>query len=418
LPFSVPVCVTAVAGEIRRRCGFNQQLMKDLSMKLRCTMKRIVLCNFRLWRSVPTLRRVYRTLVSLIALIACSAFAQGQKPAAGTAPPPRIAVENAPAPLYDDPVWHGASDPAVVWMPGKGESGEYWMYYTQRRATLQNPRGVDWVHGSAIGIATSPDGLKWTYQETAKGNLVDGDESKSLSEPVKDGVTWWAPTVFWGKGDGISGGGKPGDQLHMFVTYVHGIFTSWTGDRTIEHFVSTDGVHWTHVSSLSLASRRAIDPTVYQVGDTWYLWYKNEAAGSRTFRASSSDLNTWRDNGDANIGRSHEAPFVWRWKGAYWNLHDNGRGLDAWRSEDGLSDWSLNTVLLTGEEAGRRSLDRGPGHHPWIVLQSNAPGSLREGNDQLVLFYFTHDGNRTLMQMAEITLGAEGKLACDRNQYQ
>ena len=82
--------------------------------------------------------------------------------------PPRIAIENAPAPLYDDPVWHGASDPAVVWLPGKGEHGQYWMYYTQRRATLENPKGVDWVHGSAIGIANSPDGLKWTYDGVAQ----------------------------------------------------------------------------------------------------------------------------------------------------------------------------------------------------------------------------------------------------------
>lgn len=335
---------------------------------------------------------------------------------AATATAPRIAVENAPAPLYDDPVWHGASDPAVVWMPGKGDHGEYWMYYTQRRATLENPRGVDWVHGSAIGIATSPDGLNWTYHGTVQGSIQDGDETKSLGHPAEDGVTWWAPTVFWGQGNGISGGGSPGNQLHMFVSYVHGIFTSWTGDRTIEHFVSTDGVNWTYVSSLPLASRRAIDPTVYKINGTWYLWYKNEAAGSRTFRASSPDLTTWEDNGDANIGRSHEAAFVWHWKGAYWDLQDSGRGLDAWRSENGLSDWSQNTILLAGND-GRRPLDRGPGHHPWIVLQDPASGPAEPGNEQLVLFYFTHDGNKTYMQMAEITLGDDGKLVCDRNKY-
>ncbi len=39
------------------------------------------------------------------------------------------------------------------------------------------------------------------------------------------------------------------------------------------------------------------------------------------------------------------------------------------------------------------------------------------GNEQLLLFYFTHDGNRTVMQLAEITLGDDGKLVCDRNRY-
>ena len=340
-----------------------------------------------------------------------------EKSAAGTATAPRIAVEKAPAPLYDDPVWHGASDPAVVWLPGKGEHGEYWMYYTQRRAALENPNGVDWVHGSAIGIAASTDGLQWTYHGTIQGTIKDGDAEKSLSNPVKDGITWWAPTVFWEKGNGISGGGQPGDRLHMFVTYVHGIFTSWTGDRTIEHFISTDGLNWTYVSPLPLASRRAIDPTVYKIGDTWYLWYKNEATGSRTFRVSSKDLTDWKDEGDADIGRSHEAPFVWHWKDAYWNLHDSGRGLDAWRSDNGLSGWSRNTVLLLDTETGRRKLDHGFGHHPWIVLQSPASGKPELGSEQLILFYFTHDGQKTYMQMAEITLGSDGKLLCDRNKY-
>jgi hypothetical protein len=365
---------------------------------------------------VPVKRAALACLTCLIVLMSYPSFAQ-EKLATGDAIAPRIVVEKALAPLYDDPVWHGASDPAVVWLPGKGERGEYWMYYTQRRATLENPRGVDWVHGSAIGIARSEDGLQWTYVGTVKGSIKDGDSEKSLSDPVKDGITWWAPTVFWEKGNGISNGGKAGDRLHMFVTYVHGIFTSWTGDRTIEHFVSNDGVNWTYVSSLPLASRRAIDPTVYKIDGTWYLWYKNEAAGSRTFRASSKDLVTWQDEGDANIGRGHEAPFIWHWKDAYWDLQDSGRGLDAWRSESGLSDWSRNTLLLLDTEIGRRTLDQGFGHHPWIVLQSADSSPAQPANEQLVLFYFTHDGQKTYMQMAEITLSDDGKLVCDRNRY-
>ncbi len=350
-------------------------------------------------------------------VVAVSGALAAEPLVAGRAVAPRIAVERAPAPLYDDPVWHGASDPVVVWMPGKGGQGEYWMYYTQRRATLENPHGVDWVHGSTIGIATSPDGLHWKYAGTIQGSVPNGDGEKSLSDPVRDGVTWWAPTVFWEGGNGISGGGEPGDQLHMLLTHVHGIFTSWTGDRTIEHLTSTDGVHWKHVGTLPLASRRAIDPTAYKIGDTWYVWYKNEAAGSRTFRASTNDLVHWHDDGDADIGRGHEAPFVWRWKGAYWDLQDKGDGLDAWRSPDGLSDWTPNAVLLRESDAGHRPLDQGTGHHPWIVLQPPAAGPADATDPQLVLFYFTHDGRKTYMQMAEITLGEDGRLECDRNKY-
>src|ERR1051326_8930510 len=102
------------------------------------------------------------TLTKLVCSITASAIlivalrAVAQEPiASGTPKQPRIAIEDAPAPLYDDPIWHGASDPTSVWLPGKGEHGEFWMYYTQRRATLEDAKGVDWVHGSAIGIASS-----------------------------------------------------------------------------------------------------------------------------------------------------------------------------------------------------------------------------------------------------------------------
>jgi len=88
-----------------------------------------------------------------------------EKPANGNAAPPRIDIAHAPAPLFDDPVRHGAADPSVAWLPGKGGGkGEWWMYYTQRRATLADKKGVDWVHGSAIGIAISSDGLHWKYE--------------------------------------------------------------------------------------------------------------------------------------------------------------------------------------------------------------------------------------------------------------
>jgi len=333
-----------------------------------------------------------------------------QAAAAGAAAPVRIDIGAAPAPLYDDPVWHGASDPVVIWMPGKGE---WWMYYTQRRATLPDARGVDWVHGSAIAIATSADGLNWKYIGVVQGRLPAADDSpaRELGNPLDSSSTWWAPTVFWEGGNGMSGGGRPGDRLHMFVTLVHGIFTSWTGTRTIEHFTSTDGVNWTYVSSLPLASQRAIDPSVHRIGDAWYLWYKNEAAGSHTFMARSADLEKWVDQGEAIGGRGHEAPFVWHWKGSYWMINDaHGQGMDVWKSATGTGGWELNTNLLNDHD-GIRPVDDQVGHHPWIVMQGEP------GNEQLLLFYFTHAGKQTVMQIAEITLAADGRLSCDRNRF-
>ena len=331
------------------------------------------------------------------------------QPATGTATPPLIDVAHAPAPLYDDPIWHGASDPTIAWMPGKGDdgAGEYWMYYTQRRATLPNKNGVDWVHGTAIGIAKSPDGLHWKYVGVAQGEAPMDGVLKELGDPIRSNVSWWAPTVFWAGGNGIAGGGAPGDTLHMFVTLVHGIFDHWAGDRTIEHFTSDDGIHWRHVSRVPLASNAVIDPTVYKIGGDWYLWYKNEAAGSRTFVAKSKDLTTWQDLGDTKSGSGHEAPFVWKWKGAYWLIHDSGHGLDTWRSPNGLSDWTQNATLLD-DNSGRRLLDQGPGHHPWLIVQPTDAG------EQLLIYYFVHDGDKTYIQLAEVKLAPDGTLTCDR----
>jgi hypothetical protein len=51
------------------------------------------------------------------------------------------------------------------------------------------------------------------------------------------------------------------------------------------------------------------------------------------------------------------------------------------------------------------------------VLQAPASGVPEVDNEQLVLFYFTHDGSKTYIQIAEITQGQDGRLVCDRNKY-
>ena len=146
------------------------------------------------------------------------------------------------------------------------------MYYTQRRPTLENPHGVDWVHGSAIGIAD----LEGRCELEISGRLPG---RRKLGDPLKAQITRWAPCYLWDAG-----------KLHMFVTKVHGIFTSWTDDRTIEHFTNDDGLNWKFVSTLKLSSMRCIDPMVLKIGDRYYIWYKDEAKGSHTWMAHSKDF--------------------------------------------------------------------------------------------------------------------------------
>src|SRR6188768_20810 len=68
----------------------------------------------------------------------------------------------APKPLFDDPVYHGAADPIIIYNKAKKK---WWMLYTNRRASIEDTT-VRWVHGTRIGIAESKDGVKWKYLDT------------------------------------------------------------------------------------------------------------------------------------------------------------------------------------------------------------------------------------------------------------
>jgi hypothetical protein len=73
----------------------------------------------------------------------------------------------APRPLYDDPVYHGAADPVIIYNKAKEK---WWMLYTNRRASIDDST-VQWVHGTRIGIAQSNDGAHWKYVDTCNINI-------------------------------------------------------------------------------------------------------------------------------------------------------------------------------------------------------------------------------------------------------
>jgi hypothetical protein len=71
-----------------------------------------------------------------------------------------LAQKNTAAkPLYDDPIYHGAADPVIIYNKQKKK---WWMFYTNRRASIIDST-VQWVHGTRIGIAESKDGRNWKY---------------------------------------------------------------------------------------------------------------------------------------------------------------------------------------------------------------------------------------------------------------
>jgi hypothetical protein len=299
------------------------------------------------------------------------------------------------APLFRDPVFDGATDPTVI---RNRATGQWWMFYTQRRATVEEP-GVAWVHGSRIGIAVSDSGDAWSYR-----GVLDGlDEHPGPS-------THWAPEVIW-----------DGTGYRMYLTIIDGIPHQWAGhQRFIVEFRSDDLCAWTRVQTLELGSDRVIDACVAQGPDgLWRLWYKDEAADSTTWLAESPDLVDWTVRGVAIGGRPHEGPNVFSLGGWWWLIADEWRGQAVYRSDD-CRTWDRqggpDDVILG--RPGRRPDDGTVGRHGDVVVDG----------DRAVLFYFTHpgwDGSQldtahglaarvSAIQAAVLTV-SNGTLVCERN---
>jgi hypothetical protein len=304
------------------------------------------------------------------------------------------AAGTAPKPLYRDPVLDGAADVSIVY----DRAAKLWrMFYTNRRATMKlpDPDDVEWVHGTAIGVATSKDGVQWRYQGTV-------DFPKECTD-----VTLWAPDVFYENG-----------TYHMWLTIVPGIFHRWGtpgADGRIVHLTSTDLSKWNCESTVKLDTGRMIDPTVMKIGQGYRIWYKDERAESRILAADSKDLRIWTKVSDQPVNPTKgEGPKAFRFKGHYWLIVDVWKGLMVLRSEDALN-WTEQAGYILGEP-GRKATDRAMGQHADVVVDG----------DRAFIYYFVHQKNepeartdprwsqRTVIQVAEL-IYKDGKLIVDRD---
>src|SRR5689334_2440260 len=172
--------------------------------------------------------------------------------AAPTSTGPDASGKPASKPLYRDPKYDGAADPTVIY--NRAEK-KWFMFYTNRRANVPNLKGVSWVHGTPIGIAESSDGgATWTYRADAQIDYGQGEFS------------YWAPELVFH--DGI---------YHMYLSFVPGMHTDWSGTRDIVHLTSSDLLKWKYESTLKLSSDRVIDACVARMpSGTWRMWYNNE----------------------------------------------------------------------------------------------------------------------------------------------
>lgn len=298
----------------------------------------------------------------------------------------------APKPLYADPVYDGAADPVVIW---DKKRKEWLMFYTNRRATITDTTGVKWVHGTRISIASSKNGSKWQYVDTA-----------NIGYRPDEGYTFWAPDVMEHAG-----------IYHMYLTYVPGIFSNWNHPRHIVHLTSKDLFNWKYESTLKLVNDKVIDASVFRLPDgSWRLWYNNERDGKSIYYADSKDLYNWEDKGKAIAARG-EGPKVFRWKNTNWMIIDAWRGLEVYQSDD-LLNWKKQSSRLL-EEGGSGKDDGAMGGHCDVLVN----------NDKAWLFYFTHPGRtkmnparansaeakRSVIQVVELKY-QNGELSCNRNE--
>ncbi|MDP4261256.1 MAG: family 43 glycosylhydrolase [Bacteroidota bacterium] len=303
-----------------------------------------------------------------------------------------FAQEAAAKPLFDDPVCHGAADPVVVW---NSQAKSWWMFYTNRRATLTDSTGVAWVHGTRIGIAESKDGRTWKYRDTA-----------NINYRPDSGYTFWAPDINENKG-----------LYHMYLTYVPGIFNNWNHPRHIIHLTSKDLMNWQYESTLNLVNDKVIDPSIFQLPDgSWRLWYNNEKDGKSIWYADSKDLYHWEDKGKAIAARG-EGPKTFQWRGKYFMIVDVWKGMEIYSSDD-LLHWTKQPSRIL-EEPGKGLDDQAIGGHCDVVVN----------NDRAYVFYFTHPGRRkdkpavrnsfedkrSVIQLAELKY-ANGEITCNRDE--
>ena len=169
--------------------------------------------------------------------------------------------EAAESPVYQDPEDDWAKDPSVI------RVGNTWyMYYTS--ANPWQDGGCGGKGECRIDYATSPDGLKWTYQGVAipKGKPGEWDEERpqAPAKPVfKDGV------------------------YYMY-------YAGKNPKRAVEigYATSTDLRHWTkHPGNPVLNKGKCNDPFIFFEKGTYYLFFTT--GGDCISYVTSTNLVDW-----------------------------------------------------------------------------------------------------------------------------
>ena len=250
------------------------------------------------------------------------------------------------------PSWDemGVYSPSVLW-----SDGTYRMWFS----------GTDASFTSAIGYATSANGIDWT---------------KWVTNPV---LTKGAPGTWEATSVGFANVIPDGGGFKMWYTGTSGSI------RRVGYATSPDGITWTkypgnpvvEVGAIgSWDASRVSNPTVTKVGSTYHMWYSSpiSPAGGIGHATSPDGINWTKDSGNPVIpGGSGTwddtlfAPFV-LYDGSLFQMWYTGCNptldicqIDYARSVDG-STWSKRGVVLAMGSSG--DFDSGLAGYPTVMM--------------------------------------------------
>jgi len=310
-----------------------------------------------------------------------------------------LLIDKCPAPLFRDPVFDGAADPVVIW---NRQEKEWVLLYTQRRANIKG-WGLAWAHGTSIGIATSKDGVTWLYRGTPEGlNFEKGHNTFWMAEAIYDEGTY-----------------------HFWIVYKQGFSSTWAGNPKMMHYTSKNIWEWNYEGPANFNEINVVENNVWKMPDgKWRSWYKTVRpnTGFGIYVSESTDLINWTPiEGKAFEGPNNEGAHVFFWKGYYWLITDEWKGIAIYRSPDG-DKWTHQPYNLL-KDPGKREEDQNYGGNPYAIVQ--------EG--RAFIIYHTHPGwehktssfwreattykkRRSVIQIAELEL-KDNWLVCDRDKY-
>lgn len=246
--------------------------------------------------------------------------------------------------------------------------GTYRMWFTGVRATAHGES--PYLFRTAIGLATSRDGLRWTLANEGRPVLPPGGEG------TFDALATGQPTVlrsgnrylmWYGGADGrqsadsvrierigaaesrdgvrwtrLNGGrpvldvGPPGSidaaqATGPFVLRHGGEFRMWygafNGRHTIAAARSRDGLTWTKEAVTGLGEGEALGPAVYSDGHGFHMFYSVVRDSRWTLvQATSPDGLHWRpaDDGRPVLGAAAAGGFDAAGKGQNHSVHPSG----------------------------------------------------------------------------------------------